>query len=59
MISMARELGIEIIAEGIETEAQLGELKNIYCGYGQGFLLSKPLDTNAVQDMLNKIQGQS
>jgi len=55
MVSMARELGMEIIAEGIETESQLGELKFISCGYGQGFLLSKPLDPSAAQKLLAKL----
>ncbi|MCX6034821.1 MAG: EAL domain-containing protein [Chloroflexi bacterium] len=52
MVSMARDMGMEIIAEGIETHAQLMELKNIICGYGQGYILSKPLDRTAVQKML-------
>lgn len=55
MVSMARELGMGIIAEGIETDAQLGELKCISCGYGQGFLLSKPLDPTAAKKMLAKL----
>jgi diguanylate cyclase (GGDEF)-like protein len=56
MVSMAHELGIEIIAEGIETNAQLKELKNIFCSYGQGFLLSIPLDPPAAQKMLTKLK---
>ena len=58
MISMARELGMEIIAEGIETDAQLTELKSIYCGYGQGFLLSLPLDSKDAQKMLAHLEDQ-
>jgi diguanylate cyclase (GGDEF)-like protein len=52
MVSMGHELGMEIIAEGIETDAQLRELKNTFCGYGQGIFLSKPLDPGAAQKML-------
>jgi len=58
MISMARELGMEIIAEGIETDAQLIELKNSSCGYGQGFLLSLPLDSSAARNMLARLEDQ-
>jgi len=58
MISMARELGMEIIAEGIETDAQLTELKNSYCGYGQGFLLSLPLDSKDAQKILAHLEDQ-
>jgi len=59
MVSMAHELGMEIIAEGIETDAQLGELKKIFCGYGQGFLLSVPLDSSATHNMLTRLEGQA
>ncbi len=52
IISMAREMGMETIAEGIETEKQLSELKSLLCGYGQGFLLSRPLDTAAADKVL-------
>jgi diguanylate cyclase (GGDEF)-like protein len=52
IISMARELGMATIAEGIETTSQLSELKDLSCGYGQGYLLSKPLDVNAVEAVL-------
>lgn len=52
MVSMARELNMETIAEGIETGNQLDELKNLLCGYGQGFLLSKPMDQESVRKLL-------
>jgi EAL domain-containing protein (putative c-di-GMP-specific phosphodiesterase class I) len=32
------------VAEGIETESQLTELKRLGCPYGQGYLLSRPMD---------------
>ena len=35
---MARELGIDTMAEGIETERPLAYRKGLACGYGQGFL---------------------
>lgn len=36
-ISMARELGLRVVAEGIETEAVLGMLRAVDCGVGQGW----------------------
>jgi diguanylate cyclase (GGDEF)-like protein len=57
MVSMGHELGMEIIAEGIETDAQLRELKNTFCGYGQGILLSKPLDPRTAQIMLTGLEA--
>ena len=41
IVSMTRELGMEAIAEGIETGEQLNELKSLSCSFGQGFLLIK------------------
>ncbi len=42
IISLAKSLKKKVIAEGIETEAQLKLLQNLGCDYGQGYLLSKP-----------------
>lgn len=58
IISMARELGMEAIAEGIETDEQLDRLKELSCHLGQGFLLSKPLDKNAAEKILEEHQGE-
>jgi EAL domain-containing protein (putative c-di-GMP-specific phosphodiesterase class I) len=57
-VSMARELGMEAIAEGIETGEQLNQLKSISCDLGQGFLLSMPLDKELAEKMLEKHQRQ-
>lgn len=43
LVSMARNLGIEVIAEGVETQEQAQFLKDIHCDYSQGFLFSKPV----------------
>lgn len=43
LVSMARNLGIEVIAEGVETQEQAKFLKDIHCDYSQGFLFSKPV----------------
>ena len=43
IIKLAKELGLSIIAEGIETEEQLEYLVSRKCLVGQGFLLSKPV----------------
>ncbi|WP_108944705.1 putative bifunctional diguanylate cyclase/phosphodiesterase [Shewanella halifaxensis] len=41
-IEMAHALGIQVIAEGVETQEQLDELSFMMCDYAQGFLISKP-----------------
>ncbi|RPJ24020.1 MAG: EAL domain-containing protein [Chloroflexi bacterium] len=52
IVSMTRELGMEAIAEGIETDEQLSELKSLLCSFGQGFLLSRPLDKESAEKVL-------
>jgi EAL domain-containing protein (putative c-di-GMP-specific phosphodiesterase class I) len=46
IISMAKNLDLKVIAEGIETPAQLDALKGLGCESGQGFLLSRPLSAD-------------
>ena len=44
IVTLAHMLNMDIIAEGIETTAQLAQLKLLQCEYGQGFFFSKPLN---------------
>lgn len=46
IISMARSLGLEVVAEGVEKEEQLTFLRAQQCGNVQGFLLSHPLSAS-------------
>lgn len=43
VVPLGDRLGIAVIAEGVETEAQLALLREAGCGYAQGYLFSKPL----------------
>ena len=43
-IRMAQALGMDVIAEGVETAEQLAQLSALQCQYGQGYFFSKPLD---------------
>ncbi|UTA46969.1 EAL domain-containing protein [Simiduia sp. 21SJ11W-1] len=43
ILSMGEKLGIDVVAEGIETQEQLDFLRNRGCRYGQGFFLAKPM----------------
>ncbi len=46
--TLARNLGMEVIAEGIETEEQYRQLRILGCEYGQGYLFSHPVGAEAV-----------
>src|SRR5882724_34656 len=54
IVTLARNLGLEVIAEGIETDHQHKQLKELGCEYGQGYLFSRPIEGAAVQEMLTK-----
>jgi diguanylate cyclase (GGDEF)-like protein/PAS domain S-box-containing protein len=52
ILRFAKDMGLAAIAEGIETEQQFERLKSMLCNYGQGFYISRPLDSNAAEAML-------
>jgi len=54
MIAMAHKLGINVIAEGIETEAQRDLLIRAGCDFGQGYLFSRPVSAEEFDKLLLK-----
>ena len=48
IVSLARTLGIEVVAEGTETEAQVEYLARLGCGFAQGFYFSRPVEPSQV-----------
>jgi diguanylate cyclase (GGDEF)-like protein/PAS domain S-box-containing protein len=54
IIAMARSLGLEVVAEGVEKEEQLDFLRSKLCDKVQGFLFSKPLPANELTSFLQK-----
>lgn len=52
IVTLAHTLGMDAIAEGIETSEQLAQLKLLACEQGQGFFFSKPLDSQAATELL-------
>lgn len=53
IISLAKSLNLHVVAEGVETKAQLERLKELECDYFQGFLLSRPMNIAALQQLLS------
>lgn len=54
IMAMSDSLGLEVVAEGVETTEQLDFLKRYACDYAQGYLLSKPVDEQAFAELANK-----
>ena len=53
MIEMGHNLGYQIIAEGVETQAQFDMLKELGCEMAQGYLLSKPVSADEIAKLLS------
>jgi diguanylate cyclase (GGDEF)-like protein len=53
VIDMARSLGLAVVAEGVETEAQLDLLAKEGCQYFQGYLCAEPLDVPALAKLVS------
>ncbi|WP_300542841.1 EAL domain-containing protein [Maricaulis sp.] len=51
-VDLAHNLGLELVAEGVETETELATLKLLGCDYLQGFYLSKPLPLDTLESFL-------
>ncbi|NRB08642.1 MAG: EAL domain-containing protein [Richelia sp.] len=59
IITLSHTLGMDVIAEGIETQMQKEQLHKLGCEYGQGYLFSKPLDKKkATQFLLEQLENQ-
>ena len=54
IINIAKTMGMQVIAEGIETKTQLRQLQQLGCDYGQGYLMYKPMPAGEVIKMLNQ-----
>ncbi len=52
IIMLAHNLGLKVVAEGVETQAQLDLLKHIGCERAQGYLFSKPVDHQTILKLL-------
>ncbi|MCR4656235.1 MAG: bifunctional diguanylate cyclase/phosphodiesterase [Lachnospiraceae bacterium] len=53
-VRMAKQLGLRVIAEGVETKEQLDFLRNIDCDIAQGFYYSKPVSTEEFERLLKE-----
>ena len=57
ILMLGGNLGIDVVAEGIETEEQLRKLRMIHCPRGQGYYFAKPMTENALRSILSEHTG--
>ena len=58
IITLARSLGMDVVAEGVEQEAQLAQLRALGCHAVQGFLLARPLHAEEAIALLAALDGR-
>jgi len=58
IVAMARSLGVDVIAEGVETEEQVAELKRLGCNRAQGYLLARPMNAAAASRLLRSREAR-
>jgi diguanylate cyclase (GGDEF)-like protein/PAS domain S-box-containing protein len=52
VVQVGRELGLQVIAEGIEQPRQLSALREMGCDYGQGFLVGRPVAAPGIEALI-------
>ena len=52
IVELARVLGMDVVAEGIESVAQYQLLRDLGCRFGQGYLFAKPLPAESITELL-------
>ena len=52
VVAMANDMDVDVVAEGIETIAQLTTLQSLGCRYGQGFLFSRAVSPEEARSMV-------
>jgi EAL domain-containing protein (putative c-di-GMP-specific phosphodiesterase class I) len=57
MLQLARELGLYVVAEGIETPEQLDHLRRAGASHGQGFHLARPMPATELTQLLQSCSG--
>ena len=52
IVILAHQLGLDVVAEGVETAEQLAQLRSLGCEYAQGYYFSKPVDGEKAEALI-------
>ena len=58
-VNLARDFGMDTVAEGVETKEVLTQLKKMGCTYGQGYYFSKPLSSSDMDQWLGRVEQRA
>jgi EAL domain-containing protein (putative c-di-GMP-specific phosphodiesterase class I) len=53
IVTIGRNLELDVVAEGVETEPQLALLRSIDCDFAQGFFFSRPIEGESVRNLVS------
>jgi diguanylate cyclase (GGDEF)-like protein len=59
IVQVGRDLGMQVVAEGIEEPRQLAALREMGCGYGQGYLVARPMAAPSVEALIRTGVGDA
>ena len=59
VVALGRNLGLQVVAEGVETLSQLEKLRTISCDAAQGYFFSKPVPSDAICRVIDVIRGRA
>jgi EAL domain-containing protein (putative c-di-GMP-specific phosphodiesterase class I) len=59
IIEAAHELGLHVVAEGIEEQPVASRLRELSCDYGQGYLISQPLPASDFEAWFSRHQSRA
>ena len=54
IVSLAENMGMEVVAEGVETLAQFSQLRALNCQYGQGYLFSRAVEATSIDGWISR-----
>ncbi len=54
IVALAHNLGMDVVAEGVETKEQLAELRAMGCDYGQGYLFSRAVEARDARTLMER-----